>query len=90
MDFFGVHLEKAAPPLFKFQKSIFFSVNAGKQVVEFFPIGVCRIQILEPGHEVCPVEMTFSEIAPKRGQPDPATQPAFVTHWIGAFDATPV
>ena len=64
-----VQQHRVAPPGFEFEEALRLRIDLGIDVVGLRPVGVGRVQGLEIGDEVRPVEYACAHVAGERGQP---------------------
>jgi hypothetical protein len=64
MRLFGGEQMIAVPPSLEFQVAVRFRVHVGPQVIMFVPQGVGRVEVLETGHQMGPVEHPVAQISP--------------------------
>ena len=82
LDFLGIQIDVAAPPLFETQIPGRLGVDLRIEIVLLAPQRVGRVLIFEILHQPGAVELAVAEIAGQRGQPAAAEQSARIAHGI--------
>ena len=74
LDFLGVQIDVAAPPLLEAEIARCLGVDLGIEIVLLAPERVRRVLVLEILHQPGAVELAVPEVARQRGEPAAAEQ----------------